>query len=152
MRVSQFVRILYFMSKRVLFKSITVPGWWKYSALVLGAVCQLAGQSPEAVSGFFEGKQVIVKLDMPGTQQGVDIYPQRPQALDLKSYSSRIKKFGTALRNGDSVMVTKVKVKDNNIEFQLGEAAMERSLMTRIRLFTTRPRTKADGKKTWKIS
>jgi hypothetical protein len=79
----------------------------------------LAGQSPEAVSSFFEGKQVTVKLDMPGTQQGVDIYPQRTQALDLKSYSGRIKKFGSALRNGDSVMVTKVKVKDNNIEFQL---------------------------------
>ncbi|MBV9224767.1 MAG: hypothetical protein JOY85_12100 [Acidobacteriaceae bacterium] len=87
--------------------------------MVLGAVCQLVGQSPEALSGFFESKQVIVKLDMPGTQQGVDIYPQRTQALDLKSYSNRMKKFGTALRNGDSVMVTKIKVKDNNIEFQL---------------------------------
>ena len=89
------------------------------SVLLFGSVCQLIGQSPEAVSGFFEGKQVVVKLDMPGTQQGVDVYPQRPQALDLKSYSSRLKKFGTALRNGDSVMVTKIKVKDNNIEFQL---------------------------------
>jgi hypothetical protein len=93
---------------------------WRFFVLFLGAaVCRLAAQSPEALSGFFEGKQVIVKLDMPGTQQGVDIYPQRPQALDLKSYSSRLKNFGTALRNGDSVMVTKVRVKDKNIEFQL---------------------------------
>lgn len=58
-------------------------------------------------------------MDMPGTQQGVDLYPDRPQPLDLKSYSSRVKKFGVAIRNGDSVMITKIKVKDNNIEFQL---------------------------------
>jgi hypothetical protein len=108
------------MGERVLSRNVKVSaGWWKCFALALGLCCQLAGQSPEAVSSFFEGKQVTVKLDMPGTQQGVDIYPQRPQALDLKSYSGRIKKFGAALRNGDSVMVTKVKVKDTNIEFQL---------------------------------
>jgi hypothetical protein len=109
------------MSERVLSRHMTVSsGWWRYFVLSFGAVYQLTGQSPEALSGFFEGKQVIVKLDMPGTQQGVDIYPQRPQALDLKSYSSRLKNFGAALRNGDSVMVTKVRVKDKNIEFQLG--------------------------------
>ncbi len=81
---------------------------------------QMAAQNQAAVSQFFEGKQVIVKMDMPGTQQGVDIYPQRPQTLDVKSYGNRLKKFGTSLRNGDTVVITKVKVKDNNVEFQLG--------------------------------
>ncbi len=84
------------------------------------STCQLGAQSQQALSQFFEGKQVIVKMDMPGTQQGVDVYPQRPQRLDVKSYSGRLKKFGTSLRNGDPVVITKVKVKDNNIEFQLG--------------------------------
>lgn len=79
----------------------------------------IKAQDAAALAQFFEAKQVIVKMDMPGTQQGVDIYPGRPQPLDLKSYSGRIKKFGIALRNGDFVMVTKVKVKDNNVEFQL---------------------------------
>jgi hypothetical protein len=65
------------MSERVLSRQhVTVSaGRWKYFALALGMACQLTGQSPEAVSSFFEGKQVTVKLDMPGTQQGVDIYP-----------------------------------------------------------------------------
>jgi hypothetical protein len=90
------------------------------SLLSLVSGPQLAAQSQQALSQFFEGKQVIVKMDMPATQQGVDVYPQPPQKLDVKSYSGRLKKFGTSLRNGDPVMITKVKVKDNNIEFQLG--------------------------------
>ncbi len=96
--------------------SISTARW----ALGLAFVYQLSAQNPAAVSAFFEGKHVVVKLDMPATQQGVDVYPQRPQTLDLKSYSNRIKKFGASLRNGDSVLVTKVKVKNDNIEFQLG--------------------------------
>ncbi len=81
---------------------------------------QLTAQSQQALSQFFEGKQVIVKMDMPATQQGADVYPQRPLKLDVKSYSGRLKKFGTSLRNGDLVLITKVKIKDNNVEFQLG--------------------------------
>jgi hypothetical protein len=88
--------------------------------LLLAAMCSLRGQTPDVLSQYFEGKQVSVKMDMPATQQGADIYPQRTQALDLNSYSRRIKQFGAALRTGDSVMITKVRVKDKLIEFQLG--------------------------------
>lgn len=91
-----------------------------FSFLSFVSLYPLQAQNQQALSQFFEGKQVIVKMDMPATQQGVDVYPQRPQKLDLKSYSGRMKKFGTSLRNGDQVLITKVKVKDNNIEFQLG--------------------------------
>jgi hypothetical protein len=81
---------------------------------------ELTAQNPEALSRFFEGKSVTVKLDMPGSQKGVDIYPHRPQPLDTKSYADRLKAFGTSLRNGDSVVITKVKVKNDSLEFQLG--------------------------------
>jgi hypothetical protein len=77
-------------------------------------------QQADMLSGAFEGKQVVVKMDMPGTQKGIDIYPGRPQPLDTKSYSDRLKDFGVSVRNGDTVMVTKVKVNKDNIEFQLG--------------------------------
>lgn len=80
----------------------------------------LLGQSEGRLADFFETKQVVVKIDMPATQQGIDLYPQRSPALDLKSYQSRLKQFGVALRSGDSVMVTKVHMKDKAIEFQLG--------------------------------
>ncbi len=89
--------------------------------LAFVSTSELAAQNSEALSQFFEGKQVTVKLDMPGSQKGVDIYPAKAQPLDTKSYASRLKDFGTSLRNGDTVLVTKVKVKsDNTVEFQLG--------------------------------
>jgi len=68
----------------------------------------------------FEGKMVTVKLDMPATSMGVDIKPQAPKPMDFNGYSSRIKGNGIALRRGESVMVTKVKVTPKLIEFQLG--------------------------------
>ncbi len=83
-------------------------------------VFEAAGQSPEALSQFFEGKQVTMKLDMPGTQKGIEIYPDRPQPLDARSYASRMKDNVMSIRNGDTATITKIKVKSDNIEFQLG--------------------------------
>jgi len=80
----------------------------------------LHAQDAQSLSQFFEGKQVVVKIDMPGSQQGVDIYPQRENSLDAKNYGKRMKSFPVALHNGDAVMITTVKVKDKLIEFQLG--------------------------------
>ena len=89
-------------------------------ALFLFFACSLHAQNAASLSQFFEGKQVVVQLDMPASQTGVDIYPQRPTPIDLGSYQSRLKQYGTSLRNGDSVMITKIKVKPKSIEFQLG--------------------------------
>jgi hypothetical protein len=80
----------------------------------------LFGQSEAGLRGHFEGKHVTVKIDMPATKDGVDVYPFTPRPLDLKDYSRRIKNSGAALKKGDSVIVTEVKVKEKNIEFQLG--------------------------------
>jgi hypothetical protein len=96
------------------------------------AVCALAlafsfaaprgaqAQDQAAMSGAFEGKQVIVLIDMPGTQKGVNIYPQRPNPFDANDYGKQMKGNPVALRVGDAVMITKVKVGGKNIEFQLG--------------------------------
>lgn len=77
-------------------------------------------QSPGAVSSYFEGKQVVVLMDMPATQKGVDMKMGRPNPLDTVSYASRLKTTGVAIHNGEAVMITKVKFKDKSIEFQLG--------------------------------
>jgi hypothetical protein len=79
----------------------------------------LAAQSERALRQHFEGRQVTVRLDMPGTEDGVDIYPGTSQPLDYPRYATRLKDFGTAIRNGQTVMVTKIKVKEKLIEFQL---------------------------------
>ena len=95
---------------------------------VLGAALALAAgprgaaaQSEGALRAAFEGKTVAVRIDMPATSQGVDVYPLDGVPLDVREVAERLKEHGTALRIGQQAMVTKVVVKKNShIEFQLG--------------------------------
>jgi hypothetical protein len=78
-------------------------------------------QNEAALRQAFEGKQVSVRIAMPGTSRGVDVFPQQQQAVNFRQVADRLKDFGTALDVGDRVMITKVVVKkDSHIEFQLG--------------------------------
>lgn len=79
-----------------------------------------AAQSEERLRSFFEGSSVQVKLEMPGTSEGVDVYPERSQPIDFPRHASRLKRFGTAIRRGEEVLVTKIRLKGDLIEFQLG--------------------------------
>jgi len=79
----------------------------------------LHGQSEATLRDYFEGRTVKVKIAMPGTEDGVDIYPGTAKPLDFPRHASRLKSNGTALKAGDGALVTKVKVKSNLIEFQL---------------------------------
>jgi hypothetical protein len=89
--------------------------------LALVAAAQpAAAQTEDHLRLFFEGKPVKVKIDMPGTDDGVDVYPGRTQTVDFPKHANRLKQFGTALKRGDEVMITKIKVKKDLIEFQLG--------------------------------
>lgn len=85
----------------------------------LVAPCAFA-QSETALKEYFEGKSVVVTLDMPATQNGVDVYADARRPLDFDEYSARVRATGIAIRSGESVMITKIKLKDKLIEFQLG--------------------------------
>lgn len=80
-----------------------------------------AAQNETVLRQAFEGKVVAVKIDMPATSKGVDVYPLEPMPVDFREVAQRLKDNATALRIGQQVMVTKVLVKKNShIEFQLG--------------------------------
>ena len=59
-----------------------------------------------AIQSYFTGKQVIVKIDMPGSQKGVDLRFNKPTPMDWKEYGSRIKQFGVAIHQGDVARVS----------------------------------------------
>jgi hypothetical protein len=88
--------------------------------LCLLSAAALRAQGEAVLRDYFEGRYVNVKIDMPATKDGVDVYPFSSRPLDLQRYSRSIKASGAALKKDESVMVTLVKVKDKNIEFQLG--------------------------------
>lgn len=80
----------------------------------------LAAQSETVLKEYFEGRIVTPKLAMPGTENGIDVYPGSSRPLDYPRYADRLKDFGTSIKSGEPVTVTKVKVKSKHIEFQLG--------------------------------
>jgi hypothetical protein len=76
-----------------------------------------AAQNEAALRAYFEGKAVTLLVDMPGTNDGVDVAADR--RMDARDYGERLKRFGAALRAGDRPVITLVKVKKDLIEFQL---------------------------------
>ena len=95
---------------------------WK---LALTTACLLfaadaAAQTEADLRAAFEGKQVLVKMDMPGSSNGVDVYPQRKPMLKADEYSRELRRYGVSIRKDTTTMITKVRVRDEHIEFQLG--------------------------------
>lgn len=88
--------------------------------LIIGAVISVSAQSEGDLKQYFEGRNVTLKLDMPATKDGVNVYPEREQPLNYGEYANRLKRHGISVRRGDMIMITKVKVKDKHIELQLG--------------------------------
>lgn len=87
---------------------------------VLATCALLPAQNDVALRQYFEGKTVVMKMDMPGTQEGVEVQPAAAIPLDIRKLANSIKRYGVALHQGEPVMVTKVLVKGDHIEFQLG--------------------------------
>src|SRR5262245_22417144 len=77
-------------------------------------------QSEADLKLHFEGRKVKVLIDMPASKDGVDVYPERTQPLDFSDYAHRIKQYGIALEEGDRAMITRIRIKEKHIEFQLG--------------------------------
>jgi hypothetical protein len=96
---------------------------FRSSFVVVSLSLALAGaanaQDTDAVQNYFNGKQVVLKIDMPGSQKGVDLRFNKGTPMDWKEYGSRIKQFGVAIHQGDVARVTSVVVKRDIIEFQL---------------------------------
>jgi len=86
----------------------------------LFAASPLLGQNESILQQFFEGKKVVVKIDMPATKAGVDVYPLRKQSINFSKYGDRIKRYGIAVFTDEKIIITKIKIKSKHIEFQLG--------------------------------
>src|SRR3954454_10929461 len=87
--------------------------------ILLALAAPAAAQTEGALKEYFEGRRVTLKMDMPGASDGVDVHADAKRAVDMGRYRNDLKRYGTAIRDGDTVTVTLVKVKKDLIEFQL---------------------------------
>ncbi len=84
------------------------------------AVPVVAARDYTYLKDIFEGRRVTVRIDMPATSDGVNVHVDSRRGLDVNEYRNNLRRYGVAIREGDSAMVTLVKVKSDLIEFQLG--------------------------------
>jgi hypothetical protein len=90
------------------------------SAIIAFSCILTFGQTEDQLKRYFEGKKVEVKIDLPATKDGVNVYPEKNQPVDYGHYAKLLKAYGISVKEGDRIMITKIKVKDKLIEFQLG--------------------------------
>jgi hypothetical protein len=87
---------------------------------VLALATPVAAQNEAALKSYFEGTRVTLRLDMPGTSDGVDVQTDASRAVDYQKHGNDLRRYGASIHAGESVSVTLVKVKKDLIEFQLG--------------------------------
>ncbi len=96
----------------------------RYSAAVViafvgVAVVPLGATSEARLKDWLEGRRVTVRIDMPGTHEGVNLHPDSRRSLDADDYRRHLRQFGVAIPAGETAVVTLVKVKKDLIEVQL---------------------------------
>jgi hypothetical protein len=89
-------------------------------SMLTAFAASVAAQDENAFKAYFEGRRITLRMDMPGSADGVDIQVDPPRSIDYKKYRENLKRYGVAINSGDSSRVTLVKLKGNLIEFQIG--------------------------------
>ena len=96
-----------------------VPFLTAAMALAIATASPLRAQDEGRLRKALEGKRITLKMDMPATEAGVDVYPGSSHPVDFDKVGKRMKREGIAIHDGESARITKVKVKDDLIEIQL---------------------------------
>lgn len=77
------------------------------------------GQSEGHLRNYFEGRSVVILLDMPADEDGIIVKVDGGRSIDRRDVGKDLDRYGAALRKGDPAQITLVKVKGRHIEFQL---------------------------------
>lgn len=94
--------------------------------LCLAALVCLLGAPPaypqaaDALRNTLEGRTVVVKIDMPAIELGVEIAPSRTPPIDEAALAKRMKEFGVAIAAGTSYTLSKIIVSRQQVEVLLG--------------------------------
>lgn len=98
--------------------------------IVLLATVTAAAQTEGDLKRHFEGRRVTLKMDVPATKGGVNVYAEGDGRLDHSDHAAGLRRRGASIRRGETVMVTRVSVRGRRVEFQLGggESRLSRAI------------------------
>src|SRR2546423_1620055 len=71
-------------------------------ALVGSFAASAAAQDENALKAYFEGRRILLRMDMPGSADGVDVQLDPARGIDYKKYRENLKRYGIAIGSGDS--------------------------------------------------
>jgi len=112
--------------------------------LIIVSGLTVTAQSAD-VKAYFEGKQVTFRIDMPATNDGVNVYPERAQSLDYIEYNKRLRNHGAAIHRGELATVKEIRISDNSIEVRFGKTARFNVHFARIESWMLTPATLIDA-------
>lgn len=91
----------------------------RVGTLLLLLFTPLWAQSEDLLREHFVGRTVIVKLDMPGDSNGIDLSPGEDSLTNDFQINEDLRRYGIGIKKGARAKVTAVNVKKDLIEFQL---------------------------------
>jgi hypothetical protein len=77
-------------------------------------------QAADVLRNTLEGRTVVVKIDMPAIELGVEVAPSRTPPIDEAALAKRMKEFGVAIGAGTSYTLSKIIVSRQQVEVLLG--------------------------------
>ena len=79
-------------------------------------VATSSAQSERTLNRYFEGKQVTLRIAIPRTRRGVEVYPERAQPLDIADYTEHLSESGALYNRGEKVSIKRLEVHPDRIE------------------------------------
>lgn len=108
--------------------------------LLLMAALPALGQSEGDLREYFEGRRVVILVDMPAHENGINIKADKGRSIDRNKVGKNLRRYGPSLREGDLAKVTLVKKKRKHIEFQLNGGGWRGRRTVRLR-YSTAPKS-----------
>ena len=114
---------------------------------ILGlSVATVSAQSERTLNRYFENKQVTLRIAIPRTRRGVDVYPERAQPLDIGDYTKRLSESGALYNRGEKTSIKKLEVHSDRIEIILAADSAGFSIhLNRLEPWMLTPATVVDA-------
>lgn len=109
------------------------------------SVASVSAQSESALKRYFEGKQVTLRIAIPATSRGVDVYPERAQSLDIKEYTERLEESGALLDRGQTASIKRLEVNSHRIKVILANSTGFSIHFNRLESWMLTPATVVDS-------
>ena len=89
--------------------------------LLLAAALPALAQSQRELKRYFEGTDLVVRIDMPATKDGVEVRTNKAPRVNVKEHNKKLDRYGAAYRDGEVARVSQILIKKEKIILLLGQ-------------------------------